>query len=296
MFPSHFSTCWGGCALSLRVQRRFDAGDSDIGALVGFYYAGSMIGPLFGGQWLNKIGPAKTIIIANVIVGVGALLQASADGASQLPLLNLARVVIGFGGLITPFCTIEVLNRLFPDHFMFMAGFRNLVQSASGYGAFVVLPAVADRVYGGDPLADPTAYNEGTAAALWFCFYCALASLAANIYVLLAYMRGDGPAAAGATASNEAAGEPSPTRLAAKLRALSHAVKPRAPGRWADWKLPLSFYLSTFGIQAQYFAPFAFTAFSVKVGDDSPVTLSRSSAYSRLTQPLLVFSLTSLLV
>jgi Ca2+-binding EF-hand superfamily protein len=101
-------------ALSLRVQQRFSAGDGDIGSLVGFYYAGSMIGPLFGGQLLNRIGPAKTIIAANLIVSAGAFLQAHADGQAQLPMLNLARVIIGFGGLITPFCTIEVLNRLFP--------------------------------------------------------------------------------------------------------------------------------------------------------------------------------------
>lgn len=250
-------------ALSLRVQHRFGAGDKDIGALVGFYYAGSMVGPLFGGQWLNKIGPAKTIVIANVIVGCGALLQALADGASELPVLNIARIIIGFGGLITPFCTIEVLNRLFPDHFMFMAGFRNLIQSASGYGAFVVLPALADS-YGTDPVADPDAYNKGTGMGLWFCFYCAVASLAANVYVWLVYMRGDGPAAGAGAGAAEGA-DASPRRLAAKLRELSGAVRPRAPGKWADWKLPLSFFLSTFGIQAQYFAPFAFTAFSVKI-------------------------------
>ena len=56
---------------------------------------------------------------------------------------------------------------------------------------------------------------------------------------------------------------PSPSKFNEPRSASCPAAHQHA--RWADWKLPLSFYLSTFGIQAQYFAPFAFTAFSVKI-------------------------------
>ena len=89
-------------------------------------------------------GPSLTIIIANMVVALGAVIQAGSHGADGFALLALGRFIIGFGGLITPFCTIEVLARLFPDDFMFMAGFRNLIQSASGFGAFVVLRRVVD--------------------------------------------------------------------------------------------------------------------------------------------------------
>ena len=239
-------------ALSSRMQARFETNDAGIGALVGYYYAGSMIGPLIGGQLLNRIGPAKTIVIANVIVTIGAFLQATANGPSQMPVLAAARVIIGFGGLITPFCTIEVLNRLFPDHFMFMAGFRNLVQSASGFGAFAILPLVAEGA---------ATESEGTAAALWFCFGCAVASLVSNLIVWQLHLRQDGGAASVTAAELDASRQ----ALASKLRALARAVRPRAPGKLADWKLPLSFYLACYGIQAQYFSVFAFTAFSVKI-------------------------------
>eukprot|EP01051_Picozoa_sp_SAG22_P037970 SAG22_NODE_19232_length_277_cov_0.573034_1_plen_92_part_11 len=81
--------------------------------------------------------------MANTIVCIGAFLQAWADGPDMFWMLCVARIVIGFGGLITPFCTLEVLATLFPDDFMFMAGFRNLVQSASGFLAFIILPGIS---------------------------------------------------------------------------------------------------------------------------------------------------------
>jgi hypothetical protein len=83
-----------------------------------------------------------------------------------------------------------------------------------------------------------------------------LLSLLSNILVLLCHMR----------SGKKKGGEQAKTvSVASKLRALTKGIAPRAPGKCADWKLPLSFYLSTYGIQAQYFMPFAFTAFSVKV-------------------------------
>jgi hypothetical protein len=144
---------------------------------------------------------------------------------------------------------------------MFMAGFRNFVQSASGYGAFVVLPAIADSI-GADPEGDPEAYNQGTAKALWFCFYLALASLASNLLAWRMHMRNDSGASSEALAGGESTQTSS---IAVRLRALAGTITPKPPGACAEWKLPCSFYLSTFGIQAQYFAPFAFTAFSVKI-------------------------------
>jgi Ca2+-binding EF-hand superfamily protein len=110
-------------ALATRIQIRYGGlSDAGVGSLVGYYYAGSIFGPLFGGQIMDLYGPSVTIIIANSIVGFGSFLQASTDGAGGFYMLTVGRFIIGFGGLITPFCTIEVLARLFPDDFMFMAG------------------------------------------------------------------------------------------------------------------------------------------------------------------------------
>jgi hypothetical protein len=58
------------------------------------------------------------VLVCLTELTLAAVLQAFSDGNDQFNLLIFARVVIGFGGLITPFTTIEVLGKLFPDHFM----------------------------------------------------------------------------------------------------------------------------------------------------------------------------------
>jgi len=265
-------------ALSVQMQNRFDIGDADIGALVSWYYCGSMFGPLFGGQLLIKFGAARTIILANSIVACGAFLQAFADGPDQFSLLCVSRFVIGFGGLITPFTTLEVLCRLFPDDFMLMAGIRNLIQSASGFMAFMLLPYLQNadnynncpskerynQIMGFENSTAATApqgangdacygkeYNDATTTALYACLVCTILSLTSNIIIYAQFLSGDS--------------KPKPPTLASQLRAFSGAITPQSPSSWAQWKLPLSFYLACYGIQAQYFAPFAFTAFSMKI-------------------------------
>eukprot|EP01050_Picozoa_sp_SAG11_P014416 SAG11_NODE_1774_length_4271_cov_4.419942_1_plen_536_part_00 len=245
-------------ALAVQVQHRFDCDDAKIGELVAWYYLGSMFGPLFGGQVLMAIGPGKTIVMANFIVCVGAFFQALADGPDQFWMLCMARVIIGFGGLITPFCTLEVLANLFPEDFMFMAGFRNLIQSASGFLAFVILPAISLYYSEWDPTDTSTTgavdpeYNKGTGVALWFCFGCGILSLLSNIIVLALHLKPKDP-------SEET------DFLASQIRGFARTITPQSPSSCAQWKLPLSFYLSLYGIQAQYFAPFMFTSFSSKI-------------------------------
>jgi Ca2+-binding EF-hand superfamily protein/MFS family permease len=256
-------------ALAVRIQIRYGGlTDAGVGSLVGYYYAGSIFGPLFGGQCMDKIGPSLTIIIANAIVTFGSFLQATTEGSGGFYMLTVGRFIIGFGGLITPFCTIEVLARLFPDDFMFMAGFRNLIQSASGFGAFVILPAIANMYGGYEELTgadgvtrmnvtDADAYNNGTGMALWFCFFLGLLSLAANVFVYFTEF------ACGAEKRKQS--QPTNISLGLQLQRFAEGSVPVVPGCGEKWKLPLSFYLSLYGIQATYFAPFAFTAFSNKI-------------------------------
>ena len=103
---------------------------------------------------LGKIGAIKVIIIANVIVTFGCLLQAIASGQDQMWILCIARFIIGFGGLCTPFTTLEVLLALYPDDFMFMAGVRNLIQSASGFICFILLPLIHQSFLKDESMAD----------------------------------------------------------------------------------------------------------------------------------------------
>ena len=48
------------------------------------------------------------------------------------------------------------------------------------------------------------------------------------------------------------------------IRAMAQATTPKVPG-CQRWMLPFSFFIACFGIKAQYFAPFGFTAFSNKI-------------------------------
>ena len=106
--------------------------------MAGVYYAGAIVGPMLGGMFMDKNGPALTVVIANCVVVLGATLQASANGSGQWWMLVLGRIVLGMGGDVTPFATVEILNRLFPHHFMLMAGIRNLIQSGSNFMSIVV--------------------------------------------------------------------------------------------------------------------------------------------------------------
>lgn len=45
-------------------------------AMAGVYYAGAIIGPMLGGMFMDKNGPSLTVLIANVVVVVGATMQA----------------------------------------------------------------------------------------------------------------------------------------------------------------------------------------------------------------------------
>ena len=101
---------------------------------------------------MDKYGPGYVVIAANVLVTLGALCQALADGPSTFWLLMVGRVLLGLGGEVTPFTSVEILGKLFPEYFGLMAGVRNLVQSSCGFLAFVLLPMWAASGSGPEPV------------------------------------------------------------------------------------------------------------------------------------------------
>ena len=107
-------------ALSDRIKDRFDTNDEGIGTLTSAYFFAAMVGPLVGGYAMDKLGPGLVVIAANIVVVIGAVLQAIAKGSDQFWLILIGRLLLGFGGEITPFTTIEILGRLFPDYFGLM--------------------------------------------------------------------------------------------------------------------------------------------------------------------------------
>jgi MFS family permease len=85
-------------ALSDRIKERFDVTDEGIGQLTSAYFFAAMVGPLAGGVCMDKFGPGITVILANIIVTLGALFQAVANGPDQFWLVLIGRLMLGFGG------------------------------------------------------------------------------------------------------------------------------------------------------------------------------------------------------
>ena len=188
-------------AMSSRIKQRFECGDAEIGSLTAAYYSAAMVGPIIGGIIMDKVGPGWVVMGANVIVTLGAACQAAADGASMFWLLLVGRLLLGLGGEVTPFTSVEILGKLFPDYFGLMAGIRNLIQSTSGFLAFVLIPMWADAGSGDNPadytpadwnstdvLADGSLKGEyldpaGTSFALWMCALLGVASTVSNVVV-----------------------------------------------------------------------------------------------------------------
>eukprot|EP01025_Chloroclados_australasicus_P065719 TRINITY_DN8958_c0_g1_i1.p1 TRINITY_DN8958_c0_g1~~TRINITY_DN8958_c0_g1_i1.p1 ORF type:complete len:659 (+),score=60.69 TRINITY_DN8958_c0_g1_i1:1-1977(+) len=224
-------------ALSIRMKERLDVGDAEIGTATGIYYVGAIIGPILFGTLMDRLNsPIIVVILANSAVALGALLQAV---ASEIWLLYIARIIMGFGGDSAPFGTVETLQRLFPNQFLLMAGIRNFVQSGSGAVAFFILPVVADEF--------------GTVGALWFCFFMSVLALASNMVILI-YMQ-----------IKRKSQQVRPKKSVAQtIRAYARAITPKPPTPTSQFfKLPLSFIPAIFAIQSFYYPPFSFTAFTV---------------------------------
>ena len=92
-------------------------------------------------------------------------------------------------------------------------------------------------------------YNAGTSAALWLCVAMGCISVLSNLVVYCMYFR----------SNNEP--PPKPT-LGSHLRGFARAVAPKPAGKCEQWKMPASLWPVIYGIKAQYFAAYAFIAFS----------------------------------
>lgn len=100
-------------------------------------------------------------------------------------------------------------------------------------------------------IEDKSSSPDGTRYALWFCFGLACMSLVANC-IVWAYMRSTGRG----MASNDSA------EIAKHIRSYSKAITPEPPTKLAAMRMPPALIPAMLAIQAFYYPPFSFTAFT----------------------------------
>lgn len=116
--------------------------------------------------------------------------------------------------------------------------------------------------------------NSGTSFALWMCAVLGLVSMVASTITYLSIRKEQ---------NISAEAQSDQATVSKVMRTFARATAPQAVGL-QRWQLPLSFYLATYGIKAQYFAPFGFTAFSNSIYADK---FGQNSAQSSLLSGLI---------
>eukprot|EP00768_Dysnectes_brevis_P001442 gnl/Dysnectes_brevis/1370_a1539_2672.p1 GENE.gnl/Dysnectes_brevis/1370_a1539_2672~~gnl/Dysnectes_brevis/1370_a1539_2672.p1 ORF type:complete len:632 (+),score=220.00 gnl/Dysnectes_brevis/1370_a1539_2672:1596-3491(+) len=227
--------------------------ESDIGSFTGVYFIGAIIGPGIGGWLMDQTGPCLVVTIANVVVTIAACVCALAVSAKSTSLFLIGRLLLGLGGEATPFTTIECLSILWPDKFLFMAGYRNLVQSGSGFLAFILLPMIYEK-------------SGSLAATNWFIALLGVVAIVANLFVWMYISKQKALLAS----------RKSPIKA---FKALGQKGVPRNPSKLAEFKMPGAFWLAVVGIKCFYLSPFAFTSYSNSIfTDPERFALSESTA------------------
>lgn len=116
--------------------------------------------------------------------------------------------------------------------------------------------------------------NSGTTFALWMCVVLGVVSLVSTVIVYFSMTKEKQRLSAKASA--EACSDQATVSRA--IRAFGKATSPKVPSL-QRWCLPLAFYLACYGIKAQYFAPFGFTAFSNNIYKSKFRQSARSASF-----------------
>jgi MFS family permease/Ca2+-binding EF-hand superfamily protein len=249
-------------ALSERLKNRFDLTESGIGLLSGAFWASAILSPAVGGVAMKKYGPAVISVAGNVLVTAGSVAMIFAYSSDNFGLFVAGRFIVGLGGAMLPFSSLETVRRFFPRKFMLMAGWRAMFYSFNLFFAFAVLPFVASSQFGGDLCSrddrDTLVSTEldecieteevGTNLALWIVFVLSCASLLASVLSLVYFLIAK-PASRALSIGNG-------------FHRLALAVAPKAPGACKKLALPVSFYVAIFAIRGVYMVPTSFTTFT----------------------------------
>jgi MFS family permease len=104
--------------LLVYAVRELDLSAGTIGVALAIGNLGTLASALTAKRIGDRLGVGRTILLASCLFGPGTLLIAFAPQAYALPLIVLAMIVIGFGGILYNVTAISLIQAITPDRIL----------------------------------------------------------------------------------------------------------------------------------------------------------------------------------
>ncbi len=104
--------------LLVYAVRELDLSAGTIGVALAIGNLGTLASALTAKRIGDRLGVGRTILLASCLFGPGTLLIAFAPEAYALPLIVLAMIVIGFGGILYNVTAISLIQAITPDRIL----------------------------------------------------------------------------------------------------------------------------------------------------------------------------------
>jgi MFS family permease len=104
--------------LLVYAVRELDLSAGTIGIALAIGNLGTLASALTAKRIGERLGVGRTILLASCLFGPGTLLIAFAPEAYALPLIVLAMIVIGFGGILYNVTAISLIQAITPDRIL----------------------------------------------------------------------------------------------------------------------------------------------------------------------------------
>jgi len=104
--------------LLVYAVRELDLSAGTIGIALAIGNLGTLASALTAKRIGDRLGVGRTILLASCLFGPGTLLIAFAPQAYALPLIVLAMIVIGFGGILYNVTAISLIQAITPDRIL----------------------------------------------------------------------------------------------------------------------------------------------------------------------------------
>ena len=104
--------------LLVYAVRELELSAGTIGIALAIGNLGTLASALTAKRIGDRLGVGRTILLASCLFGPGTLLIAFAPEAYALPLIVLAMIVIGFGGILYNVTAISLIQAITPDRIL----------------------------------------------------------------------------------------------------------------------------------------------------------------------------------